>query len=95
MTVAPGASIAKAQADLDLVNRQLKQADPGRWGLGAVVTERTGRSRASKNARSTCARPMLSCCAPLRRSWTLSSRADTARHCSMRKNSVGSEGSPM
>jgi predicted permease len=36
--LAPGMSAAKAQADLELVNRQLKQADPGRWGLGARVS---------------------------------------------------------
>ncbi|MGD8895796.1 MAG: ABC transporter permease [Acidobacteriota bacterium] len=36
--LAPGVSVAEAQADFDLVNRQLQPADPGRWGLGAVVT---------------------------------------------------------
>ena len=34
----PGVSIASAQADLDRVNTQLKQADPNRWGLNAVVS---------------------------------------------------------
>ncbi len=34
----PGMSAPEAQADLELVNRQLEQADPGRWGLGASVT---------------------------------------------------------
>jgi predicted permease len=36
--LAPETSIPEAQADLDLINRQLQQADPGRWGLGAAVT---------------------------------------------------------
>ena len=36
--LAPGMSTSAAQADLELVNRQLKQADPARWGLGAAVT---------------------------------------------------------
>ena len=36
--LAPGRSISEAQADLDLVNRQLQEADPGRWGLGARVS---------------------------------------------------------
>jgi predicted permease len=36
--LAPGMSVAQAQADLDLVNRQLAQADPDRWGLGARVS---------------------------------------------------------
>ncbi len=34
----PGITIEKAQAELDLINRQLKEADPARWGLGAAVT---------------------------------------------------------
>lgn len=34
----PGATIESAQADLDLINEQLREADPDRWGLGAVVT---------------------------------------------------------
>ena len=33
----PGVSVASAQADLDRVIAQLKQADPNRWGLNAVV----------------------------------------------------------
>jgi putative ABC transport system permease protein len=33
----PGVSVARAQADLDRVNAQLKQADANRWGLRAVV----------------------------------------------------------
>jgi predicted permease len=36
--LAPGRSVSEAQAELDLVNRQLKEADPGRWGLGARVS---------------------------------------------------------
>jgi predicted permease len=47
--LAPGMSAEKAQADLELVNRQLQQADPARWGLGAEVTglqqQITGRFR--------------------------------------------------
>jgi predicted permease len=35
--LAPGVTMYQAQAELDLINRQLKEADPGRWGLGAVV----------------------------------------------------------
>jgi hypothetical protein len=34
----PGATVASAQADLDRVNAQLRQADPKRWGLRAVVS---------------------------------------------------------
>ena len=34
----PGVSVASAQADLDRVNTQLRQADPKRWGLRAVVS---------------------------------------------------------
>jgi len=34
----PGATVASAQADLDRVNAQLKQADANRWGLNAVVS---------------------------------------------------------
>ncbi|GMV07904.1 MAG: hypothetical protein AMXMBFR53_41790 [Gemmatimonadota bacterium] len=33
----PGATVESAQADLDRVVAQLKEADPGRWGLSAVV----------------------------------------------------------
>jgi predicted permease len=36
--LAPGRSVSEAQAELDVVNRQLQQADPGRWGLGARVS---------------------------------------------------------
>ena len=34
----PGATVASAQADLDVVIKSLEEADPERWGLGAVVT---------------------------------------------------------
>ncbi len=34
----PEATISEAQAELDLINRQLKEAEPDRWGLGAAVT---------------------------------------------------------
>ncbi len=34
----PGITIAAAQADLDRVNAQLRQADPSRWGLRATVS---------------------------------------------------------
>lgn len=34
----PGATVASAQADIDRMTRQLEEADPDRWGLGAVVT---------------------------------------------------------
>jgi predicted permease len=34
----PGVSIQGAQADLDRMSRQLEEAQPDRWGLGAVVT---------------------------------------------------------
>jgi len=47
----PGVSIDQAQADLDLINQQLSEADPNRWGLAAHVTELddqiTGRFRSS------------------------------------------------
>jgi putative ABC transport system permease protein len=33
----PGVSIANAQADLDAINKRLKEAEPARWGLAAVV----------------------------------------------------------
>jgi predicted permease len=33
----PGATIESAQADLDVITARLQEADPGRWGLGAVV----------------------------------------------------------
>jgi len=36
--LAPGASVESAQAELDLINAQLKDAEPERWGLGARVT---------------------------------------------------------
>ncbi|MEX2284258.1 MAG: ABC transporter permease [Gemmatimonadota bacterium] len=34
----PGVSMQSAQADLDAISARLKEADPARWGLGAVVT---------------------------------------------------------
>jgi len=34
----PGVTIAQAQSEFDLLNRQLKQAHPERWGLGARMT---------------------------------------------------------
>ncbi len=34
----PEATVASAQADLDVIIQSLKAADPERWGLGAVVT---------------------------------------------------------
>jgi putative ABC transport system permease protein len=34
----PGATIESAQADLDVIVARLQEADPARWGLGAVVT---------------------------------------------------------
>ncbi len=34
----PGATVQSAQADIDRMTRQLEEADPDRWGLGAVVT---------------------------------------------------------
>ena len=34
----PGATVQTAQADLDRVNAQLRQADPNRWGLNATVS---------------------------------------------------------
>ncbi|MEJ2217674.1 MAG: ABC transporter permease [Gemmatimonadota bacterium] len=34
----PGATVASAQADIDRMTGQLKEAQPERWGLGAVVT---------------------------------------------------------
>jgi len=46
----PGATFRSAQAELDLIVQQLREADPNRWGLGAVVTdlhsEISGRFRA-------------------------------------------------
>lgn len=45
----PGVTIEQAQAELDLINQQLREADPGRWGLGAAVNalheQITGRFR--------------------------------------------------
>lgn len=38
----PGVTIANAQAELDVINKQLQDADPNRWGLGAVVSELRG-----------------------------------------------------
>jgi predicted permease len=37
--LAPGASIESAQAELNLINAQLKEAEPERWGLGARLTD--------------------------------------------------------
>ncbi|MPY89356.1 MAG: FtsX-like permease family protein [Luteitalea sp.] len=34
----PGVTPQAAQTELDLINRRLQEADPGRWGLGAVVS---------------------------------------------------------
>ncbi|MGD8319353.1 MAG: ABC transporter permease [Gemmatimonadota bacterium] len=34
----PGATMESAQEDVDRMSRQLSEADPDRWGLGAVVT---------------------------------------------------------
>jgi predicted permease len=34
----PGVTIAQAQSEFDLLNRQLKQAHPERWGLGAKMS---------------------------------------------------------
>lgn len=34
----PGATVESAQADIDRMSAQLHEADPDRWGLGAVVT---------------------------------------------------------
>lgn len=34
----PGVTTAQAQSELDLLNAQLSEADPGRWGLGAAVS---------------------------------------------------------
>ena len=34
----PGATVETAQADLDLIVQYLQEADPNRWGLGAVVS---------------------------------------------------------
>lgn len=34
----PGSTVRSAQAELDLIVQQLKEADPNRWGLGAVVS---------------------------------------------------------
>jgi len=34
----PGATVESAQADLDAITARLHEADPDRWGLGAVVT---------------------------------------------------------
>lgn len=34
----PGVTVDQAQADLDDINRRLREADSGRWGLGAVVS---------------------------------------------------------
>lgn len=35
----PGATVEGAQAELDGINARLREADPGRWGLGATVTD--------------------------------------------------------
>jgi predicted permease len=34
----PGVTIERAQAELDRINRELKEADPNRWGLRATVS---------------------------------------------------------
>lgn len=34
----PGLSMAAAQAELDVINERLRAAEPGRWGLGAQVS---------------------------------------------------------
>jgi predicted permease len=34
----PGVTVQAAQAELDVINARLKQADQARWGLGAVVS---------------------------------------------------------
>ncbi|MCP5116871.1 MAG: FtsX-like permease family protein, partial [bacterium] len=34
----PGVSMGAAQAELDLINERLQAAEPGRWGLGATVS---------------------------------------------------------
>jgi predicted permease len=34
----PGATVESSQADLDLIVQRLQEADPNRWGLGAVVS---------------------------------------------------------
>jgi predicted permease len=34
----PGVTVGAAQADLDRVNKQLRDADPNRWGLNATVS---------------------------------------------------------
>jgi predicted permease len=34
----PGVTVASAQAELDLIVRGLREADPDRWGLGATVS---------------------------------------------------------
>jgi predicted permease len=34
----PGVTIQTAAREIDLINEQLQRADPGRWGLGAVLT---------------------------------------------------------
>jgi predicted permease len=39
--LAPGVTVQQAQADLDVVNQQLQDADPARWGLGGVVGDLT------------------------------------------------------
>ncbi len=45
----PGVAVADAQAELDLMNEQLRADDPERWGLGAVAADMqekiTGRFR--------------------------------------------------
>ena len=38
----PGVTVANAQAELDVINKQLQDADPNRWGLGAAVSELRG-----------------------------------------------------
>jgi len=35
--LAPGATVASAQSELDEINRRLQEAEPDRWGLGAEV----------------------------------------------------------
>ncbi len=34
----PGSTLADAQRELEVINQQLRQADPKRWGLGAAVS---------------------------------------------------------
>jgi hypothetical protein len=66
----PGATVESAQADLDIIVKHLQDADPDRWGLGAVVSglhEQIGGRFKSAMRRTVQIRNALSWCGCRRR----------------------------